>query len=40
MIGWSDPRNPTEIEAAKELEVPQLPVWEVCPECGGSGRSD
>ena len=39
MIGWSDPRDDRERQAAKDLEVPQLPVFDVCPHCHGTGRN-
>jgi hypothetical protein len=39
MIGWSDPSGEDELRAAEELYVEQLPVYDVCPQCGGSGAS-
>ena len=39
MIGWSDPKGADEIRAAEDLNMEQLPVYEVCPQCRGTGRS-
>jgi hypothetical protein len=39
MIGWSDPRSADEVQAAENLNLEQLPVYEVCPACGGSGAA-
>ena len=38
MIGWSAPR-PGEVGAAEELNVEELPVYNVCDTCHGTGRS-
>jgi hypothetical protein len=40
MIGWSEPRDEKEGEAAKALNVTELPVYEVCSTCRGSGKAD
>lgn len=39
MIGWSPPIGSEEILAAKELFLEELPVYRVCPNCGGTGKS-
>ena len=39
MVGWSDPIDEDERRAAEELNLEQLPVYEVCPACGGSGAT-
>jgi hypothetical protein len=38
MIGWSDPSTPIDVQAAKELGLEQLPLYEVCPSCQGTGK--
>jgi hypothetical protein len=38
MIGWSDPFSSVDIQAAKELKLEQLPVYEICPTCDGKGK--
>lgn len=38
MVGWSDPETSRDFEAVEELQLDQLPVYEVCSVCGGSGR--
>lgn len=37
--GWSDPSE-AERPAANERGLEQLPLYVVCPTCGGTGRAD
>ena len=37
MIGRSKPVNEIDARAAAELGVEELPVYDVCPTCNGSG---
>lgn len=39
MVGWSDPVGERELRATRELGCEQLPVYDVCSLCGGSGAS-
>ena len=39
MIGWSDLKGSDEVRAAAELNLEQLPVYAVRPQCGGRGTS-
>jgi len=39
MIGWRDANGADEVRAAEELSLEQLPFYDVCPQCGGSGTS-
>jgi hypothetical protein len=38
MVGWSDPVNDRERQAAQELDLQQLPLYAVCPDCAGGGK--
>jgi len=38
MIGWSQPVNADEFQATQELNLEELPLYAVCPLCGGTGR--
>jgi hypothetical protein len=40
MIGWSNPTNEIEVKAATELGLTQLPLYEVCRTCEGTGRAE
>ena len=39
MIGWNEPRDEKEYESAKALNLSELPVYEPCSTCGGSGKA-
>jgi hypothetical protein len=39
MIGWSAPASAEEQEAAEELKVRELPLYDVCNRCKGNGKS-
>lgn len=36
-VGWSMPINEAEVEGARELGLEELPLYEVCQSCRGSG---
>ncbi len=38
MVGWSDPLTAVDIEAAREMNLQQLPLYDVCPRCNGTGK--
>ena len=38
MIGWSKPTNEIGAKAAAELGLSELPLYDICPTCGGSGK--
>jgi DnaJ-class molecular chaperone len=38
MIGWSDPVTPGDTQAAEELGLERLPMYDVCPTCKGTGK--
>jgi len=40
MIGWSKPTNEIYTNAAEELGVDQLPLYETCPTCNGTGKAE
>lgn len=40
MIGWSSPQTPEEVENARELGLEELPLYEVCPTCKGTGGAE
>jgi hypothetical protein len=40
MIGRSNPTNEIDIKAASELGLEQLPLYEICPTCDGTGRAE
>jgi hypothetical protein len=40
MVGWSDPVTEIDIKAADELGLSQLPLYEVCQTCGGTGKAE
>jgi len=40
MIGWSEPTNEIETKAAEELGIEQLPLYETCPTCKGTGKAE
>src|SRR5580698_1283237 len=40
MVGWSDPIAEIDINAADELGISQLPLYEVCKTCSGTGKAD
>ena len=40
MIGWSKPTNEIEVKAAEEHGIEQLPFYETCPTCKGTGKAD
>src|SRR5689334_16276112 len=37
VIGWSAPST-SEVEVASALGVSELPLYDTCPTCGGSGQ--
>jgi hypothetical protein len=39
MIGWSDPTNAIDLKAAEAFGLTQLPLYEICRTCGGSGKA-
>jgi hypothetical protein len=40
MIGWSKPTNEIDNKAAEEFGIEQLPLYETCPTCSGTGKAD
>jgi hypothetical protein len=38
MIGWSDPATSEDLEAVRALNLEQLPLYDVCPTCQGTGK--
>ena len=38
MVGTTEPRDSAETGIADELGVDQLPIYEVCPSCRGTGK--
>jgi ribosomal protein L32 len=40
MIGWSKPANEIDIKAAEEFGIDELPLYETCPTCGGTGKAE
>ena len=38
MISWSDPSSAADLQSGEELGLEQLPLYDVCPTCGGSGK--
>lgn len=38
-VGWSDPKNADEVRAAEGLNLKQLPVYDLCPMCRGTGKA-
>lgn len=38
MIGWSKPENEIDTAAAEEFCLEQLPLYDVCPACCGTGK--
>jgi hypothetical protein len=39
MTGWREPIGDSEVDSAAALGLDRLPVYEVCPMCGGSGKA-
>ena len=39
MIAWSKPANELDINAAAELGLDELPLYDTCPTCNGTGRA-
>jgi hypothetical protein len=39
MIGWSKPSSAIDIRG-EEFGLEELPLYDVCPTCGGSGRAE
>src|SRR5262249_2731052 len=39
MIGWRRPMNDAEQDSATALRLEELPMWDVCVVCNGSGKS-
>jgi excinuclease UvrABC ATPase subunit len=39
MIGWSAPEDDAERQATRELNLEQLPVYDVCSRCAGTGTA-
>jgi hypothetical protein len=40
MIGWSKPANEIDIKADEEFGIDELPLYETCPTCGGTGKAE
>jgi hypothetical protein len=40
MIGWSKPVNEIDAKASEELGLEQLPFYEVCSTCQGTGKAE
>jgi hypothetical protein len=40
MTGWSKPCTSEDIQAAEGLGVEELPLYDVCPTCNGTGRAE
>jgi hypothetical protein len=40
MVGWSNPMNEIDMKAAEEFGLSQLPLYAVCPICGGTGKAE
>jgi hypothetical protein len=40
MIGWSQPITEIDKNAAEDLGIEQLPLYETCPTCKGTGKAD
>jgi hypothetical protein len=40
MIGWSKPANEIDTKAAEEFGIGELPLYETCPTCNGTGKAD
>ena len=38
MVGWSDPVTPVDKHATEEFALEQLPLYDVCPICKGTGK--
>lgn len=39
MIGWSAPEDDTERQGVRELNLEQLPLYDLCSRCGGTGTT-
>ncbi len=39
MIGWSNPVDNDEVEVAEALNLQELPLYAVCADCKGTGKS-
>jgi hypothetical protein len=39
MIGWSAPEDDAERQAARERNLEELPLYDVCSRCGGTGTA-
>jgi hypothetical protein len=40
MIGWNKPSSETDAKAAAEFGLEELPLYDICPTCNGSGKAD
>jgi hypothetical protein len=40
MTGWSKPSSASDIRAAEEFGLEELPLYDVCPTCQGTGRAE